>query len=369
VTDPVANPPSAADRQSFVVDTAVRLAFVGLLAYWSLILIAPFIVVGLWGTILTVALYPVFLWLKGRLGGHGRLAAVFLTLTLLVVAFGPASLLATALIENLQGLADRLAAGTLRIPPPAESVRGWPIIGENLYQTWTLASTNLIEALQRLEPQVRPAARFLLTAAASAGSGLLQVLASVVIAGFLFVPGERLAAAVRTFAKRVVSTQGDHFVALAGSTIRNVARGVIGLSLLQSLLIGIGLLTAGLPGAGLVTMAALVLCIVQIGPGVIVLATIVWAWLTLDVVYAALFTAYMVPAALMDNFLKPFVLSQGLPIPMLVIFIGVIGGTLTHGLIGLFVGPVVLAVAYELLRAWIAGTASAATSMAEGAPQ
>ena len=355
MSGPAEDPPTGIDRQSQIVDISIRLAFVALLAYWSLILIGPFIIVGLWGIVLAVALYPTFLWLRKRLAGSGILAAALLALTLLVVVFGPASLLATALIENLQGLAERLAEGTLRIPPPSESIRNWPIVGVNLYQTWALASTNLVEALQRLEPQLRPAAQFLLSAAASAGVGLLQFLASVIIASFLFVPAEHLAAGVRALVKRVVASQGDHFVALAGATIRNVARGVIGISLLQSLLIGIGLLVAGLPGAGLVTLAALILCIVQIGPGVVVLATIVWAWLTLDVVYAVLFTAYMVPAALLDNFLKPIVLSQGLPVPMLVIFVGVIGGTLAHGLIGLFVGPVVLAVAYDLLVHWMAG--------------
>lgn len=355
----LANPPSqAAGRQSAVVDIVIRLAFVGLLTYWSLILIGPFIVIGLWGVILAVALYPTFGWLRRRLGGRGKPAAAILTVTLLVVVLGPASLLATALVENLQQLASRLAEGTLRVPPPAESVRNWPLFGEDLYRSWALASTNLAEALARLEPQVRPAARVLLSAAASAGIGIFQFVASVVIAGFLFVPAERLVLAIRNFAKRIILRQGDHFVTLAGSTIRNVARGIIGISLLQALLIGVGLLVAGLPGAGLVTLAALILGILQIGPGLLVLATIVWAWFAMEATYALLFTVYMVPAALIDNFLKPIVLAQGLPTPMVIIFVGVIGGTLAHGLIGLFVGPIVLAVAYELLVLWITDKAA-----------
>lgn len=353
MSDLVNNPFAAAGKQSLVVDIAIRLAIVGLLAYWSLILIGPFIVVGLWGVILAVALYPTFIWLTRRTGGRAKLAAILLTLLLLIIAFGPASLLAAALIENLQELAKQLADGTLRVPPPAEGVRDWPIIGENLHEIWQLASTNLGAAFGYLEPQMGSAVRFLLSAAASAGIGVFQFVASVVIAGFLFVPAERLVAATRRFAKRVILRQGDHFVTLAGSTIRNVARGIIGIALLQALLIGIGLLVAGLPGAGLITLLALVLGIIQIGPGLVVLATIVWAWFTMEAFYAILFTAYMVPAALLDNFLKPLVLGQGLPTPMVVIFVGVLGGTLAHGLIGLFVGPIVLAVAYELLLLWI----------------
>lgn len=353
-----ANPARAGSPQSLAVDIAIRLAFVGLMAYWSLILIGPFIVIGLWGIILAVALYPTFLWLRKRLGGHGRLAASVLTISLLVIVFGPASLLATALIDNLQELADGISEGTLRVPPPAAAVRGWPIIGENLFQFWSLASTNLAEALEHAEPHLRPTARVLLAAAASAGIGVLQLIASVIIAGFLFVPAERLAAGIRAFVKRIIAEQGDRFVDLAGSTIRNVARGIIGVSLLQSLLIGLGLLAAGVPAAGLVTMGALILGILQIGPGILTLPTIIWAWLTLDAGYALLFTAYMAPVTVLDNFLKPIVLAHGLATPMLIIFIGVLGGTLAHGLIGLFVGPIVLAVGYELLLLWVAGRSS-----------
>lgn len=336
------------------VDIAIRLAFVGLLAYWSLLLIGPFVIVGLWGVILAVALYPTFVWLRNLLAGRGSLAAALLTIALLVVVFGPASLLAIALVENLQQLAGRIAEGALQVPPPPQTVQDWPFIGKNLYQTWHLSSTNLGEALDRLGPQLRPVAAFLLSAAAAAGIGVLQLLASIIIAGFLYVPAERLVRGFRAFAKRVVAKQGDHFVTLAGSTIRNVARGVIGISLLQSLLIGLGLLAAGIPGAGLITLGTLVLGILQIGPGMLVLPTIIWAWLTHDAVNALLFTAYMVPVTLLDNFLKPIVLAHGLATPMLIIFIGVIGGTLAHGLIGLFVGPIVLAVGYELLLLWVA---------------
>lgn len=351
-------PQSAAAESSIsatVVDVAIRLSFVGLLAAWSLLLIAPFIGVGLWGVILAVALYPVFAWLRARFGGRGTPAAVLITLALLLIVIGPASLLSAALIENLQGLAAHVQSGTLRVPVPPEGVRDWPLVGGRLYDIWHLAATNLGEALSRLGPQLRYAGGVFLSAAAGAGVGMLQFVASVVIAGCLFLPAERLVKAVRAFATRVIKRQGDLFVDLAGTTIRNVARGVIGVSLLQSLLIGIGLLVAGVPAAGLFTVIALVLGIVQIGPAIVVLASVVWVWIDLDTLYAVLFTAYMVPVTLLDNVLKPVIMSRGLTTPMLVILVGVIGGTLVHGLIGIFVGPIVLAVAYELLVFWVKG--------------
>jgi predicted PurR-regulated permease PerM len=158
---------------------------------------------------------------------------------------------------------------------------------------------------------------------------------------------------VRAFARRIAAGRGDLFVNLAGATIRNVSRGVIGVALLQTLLIGVGLLAAGVPGAGLITFLALILAVIQIGPGILIIGTIIWAWFNLDTLGAALFTAYMIPASLIDNVLRPIVMSHGLSTPMPVILVGVIGGTLSHGIIGLFVGPIVLAVAYELLVLWV----------------
>lgn len=345
--------PPAGGTSSVVVDTAVRLALVGLLAAWALHLIAPFIAVALWGVILAVALHPVFDWLRKRIGGHGKTAAVIVTLVLVLIVFGPTSLLSAGLIENLQSLSGRVEAGTLRVPPPFESVRDWPIIGEQLYQTWELASTNLGDVFTRFEPQLKSLGKGFLSTAAGAGIGIIQFVVAAVIAGFLFVPADHLVKGVRAFAKRLAAQRGDLFVDLAGATIRNVARGVIGIALLQSLLIGIGLLVAGIPAAGLLTFIALILGIVQIGPGIVILGALIWAWTSLDVIGALAFTVYFIPVGLLDNILKPIVMSRGLSTPMLVIFIGVIGGTLAHGIIGLFVGPIILAVVYELIVVWV----------------
>jgi len=350
---------------SIILDNVIRLVFVGLLVVWSLMLVGPFITVGIWGVVLAVALYPVFAWLRARFGGRGTPAALLVTLVLLLVIIGPASLLSTALVENVQSVAERVASGTLQIPPPAESVRGWPLIGDQLFQIWSLTSSNIGEAAARLEPQLKALAKIFLSTAAGAGIGILQFLASVIIAGFLYVPAAHLVGGVRALAERIADRRGNLFVDLAANTIRNVARGVIGISLLQALLIGIGLLVVGAPGAGLLTFLALILGIVQIGPGIVVLLAVVWAWMTQDTIVAVLFTAYIVPAALVDNVLKPIILSRGLTTPMLVIFVGVIGGTLLHGLIGLFIGPIVLAVAYEVLVVWVTGEEPTATGKAD----
>ena len=219
---------------------------------------------------------------------------------------------------------------------------------------WALASSNLEDFLGQYGRPILNVGDWTLHAAAGLAGSVILVLAAVVISGFLYGPAPRLAAGVRHFAVRVVGARGSAFVDLAGITIRNVARGVIGVALIQSLLIGFALIVAEVPAAGLLTLAVLVLGILQIGSGPVVIPLLIWAWVTRDTMPALFLTLYMIPASLIDNALKPILMGKGLATPALVIFAGVIGGTISYGLIGLFLGPVVLAVFYDLLRFWTA---------------
>ena len=178
-------------------------------------------------------------------------------------------------------------------------------------------------------------------------------MASVLLAGFLFPSGPRLLAATRDIQARLVPHRSQDFVALAGATIRTVSQGVIGIAILQSLLVGIGLKLAGVPGAGVLAFAVLVLAIIQIGSAIVVFPVIIWIWATKDFTPALLITVYLLIVGLADNVLKPLLMGRGLGTPMLVIFIGVLGGTLAHGIVGLFVGPIILAVVWELMMAWL----------------
>jgi predicted PurR-regulated permease PerM len=332
---------------------ALRLAFLGLLLFFSLIIVRPFIEIIVWSVILAVALYPIFRLVAKWLGGRRRLAAALITILLLLIVFGPVTWLALDLAEVLPTIFERLESGKISVPQPIETVRKWPLIGEPLFEFWADASTNLKAALAKILPHLKPFASSLLAVAGTAGIGILQFLASVIIAGFLLSPGPSLVEAVAAFARRLESKRGDEFVQLAGATIRNVSQGVIGVSLLQALLAGVGLLAAGVPGAGLMAFFVLILGVIQIGPAVVLIPVIIWSWMTMETTTALLFTAYMAPVGLIDNILRPIIMSRGLTTPMLVIFIGAIGGTLSHGIIGLFVGPIVLAVAWELLVTWV----------------
>jgi predicted PurR-regulated permease PerM len=207
-------------------------------------------------------------------------------------------------------------------------------------------------ALTQIGPELKPVGTALLGYAGSAGIGTLQFIAAVAVSGFLLLPGPSMVNSARMIFRRIAGRRGDEFVSLAGATVRSLARGVIGVSVLQALLVGIGLMVAGVPAAGLFSFLVLILGIVQIGPLIVTGPLVIWSWTTMDLGGALIFSAYMLPVTLLDNFLRPFVMAHGLKTPMLIILVGVIGGVLTHGVIGLFIGPLVLAIAWELLMAW-----------------
>jgi predicted PurR-regulated permease PerM len=335
------------------VELTIRLGVLGLLLYWAFVLISPFITIAIWSVVLTAALYPVYEWIVDRLGGRRRLAAALLTLLNLLIVIGPATWLALGLIDSLGTLAERIDLSALALPPPPIALKGWPLIGEPIYQFWDLASTNLAAAFAKVAPQLKPLGGILVQIATGAGTGIIQFFLAIIVAGFLFSPAPSLVDALRRFSRAVAADRGEKFVQIAGATIRAISRGVIGISVLQAFLAGVGLLAVGFPGASLITSAVLILGIIQIGPSIVLVPVMVWSWMTMETTTALLFTAYMIPVNLLDNVLRPLVLGRGLDTPMLVILIGVIGGTISYGLTGLFLGPIVLAVLWDLSAAWL----------------
>ncbi len=341
------------ENRSNVIDLVIRLFLIGFLFTWCFILLRPFIGIILWGIILAIALFPIFSWFKNLLKGRGKLAGTIITLVGVGVIIGPVSVVATVFVNNVQTFADSIMSGNLVIPPPPEGLETWPLIGQSIDRIWESASVNLKSVLGQFQPQLEQLAKNLLFLAANIGLTLLKFILSIIIAGILMINSEGLSRRVTEVLLRLTPQQGEEFLSLAAATIRGVTRGIIGVAILQSLLIGIGLMVAQIPFAGLLTLLCLVLAIIQIGPGLVVFPSIIFAWSTMGTVGALLFTIWMVPMTLIDNILKPILMSQGLPVPTIVILIGVLGGTLVHGILGLFIGPVVLSLGYELLTAWV----------------
>jgi predicted PurR-regulated permease PerM len=352
----------ASDYSTF--DVVIRLGLIGLLIYWSVRVVGPFVTMALWSAILVVALYPIFDWLARRLRSP-KLAAILITLLCLAIVIGPVTWLGFALIGGAEFLMKSFDA--LPVPSPPASVKAWPLVGEQIFRLWTLAVTDTKAILLEIVPKLKPYGTELLDMAGTVVWGLLEFIASIIIAGFLYVPGPRLAQGLRSALRRISGERADEMMHLAGRTILNVSRGVVGIALVQSLLAGIGFVAAGIIGAGFLTFLALILGIVQLGASVLLIPMIIWSWFSMETTHALLFTAYMIPVSLFDNIFKPLVMARGLLTPMPVILVGVIGGTIAYGISGLFLGPILLSVAWALLVHWVEdqNPASAAASPVE----
>ena len=336
------------------IEAAIRIGLVLLLVLWCFNIIRPFILLVLWGAILAVAVYPLFEKLQSMLGGRQKLAATLMTLIALAMLVIPTVMLSGSAIENSQALAKHMEEGTLRIPPPSDNVESWPLVGEKLHRAWSLASNNLSAALSKYKDQLTEFAKWMLTAAAGAGAVLLQFIVSIIIAGMLLVYAKSGTDAVVTVSARLVGEEGGEKLAgMAGATVRSVAQGVLGVAVIQAVLAGIGLLVIGVPYAGVWTLLVLLLAIVQLPTILILGPIIVYVFTITTTVPAVIFMIWSLLVGMSDSLLKPLLLGRGLDVPMLVILLGAIGGMILSGIIGLFVGAVVLAVGYKLFMVWL----------------
>jgi predicted PurR-regulated permease PerM len=335
------------------IELTIRLCVIGTLIYWTFVIVEPFAAMIVWSVVLAVAFYPIFEKLSSLLGNRRGVAAALMAVAGLFLIIGPATWVGVGVFDPIKSVIAGFDAGDILIPPPPESVKDWPIVGQQIHAFWELASTNLRSALSQVLPQLKPVGEYLLGMARNAGLGTLKFILSVVMAGFMLAYGPQLLTATRALARRIDPATGSKFVDLAGATINAVSRGVMGLSLMQAVIGGLGMYLSHVPGAGLLTIAILVLGIIQIGPLLIVAPVIFYAWTQMTTAAAIGLTLCMLTVNYMDNFIKPFLLARGLSTPIPVIFIGVLGGVLAYGVPGLFVGPVVLAVVWELTQAWI----------------
>jgi len=300
-----------------------------------------------------VAVSPLFRGLARLLGGRPKIAALLITLAMLLLIVGPAVSLVLVAVENARAIAGDMSDGTLSIPPPPEGIEDWPVVGEKLSKFWRKAYLNLEHALGQLVPEIQAVGTWILDAAAGAGLGILQFLVAVIISGLLLVHskgGHRLAHAL---CRRLVGESGSDLADLAEATVHSVMRGVIGIAVIQALLAGLGMVVAGIPSAGLWTVVCLFLCVVHIGTIPVMLPAVIYLFVNGETWVAVLFLIWAIFVSLIDNVIVPLILGRGLDVPKAVIFLGAIGGMIVSGIIGLFVGSVILALGYKLLGGWL----------------
>lgn len=339
--------------QDNVMTSFIQIAAVALIVYWCFTIIAPFLGMVLWAVIIAVALFPAHVSLSNKLGDKAKLSATLFVLLGLAILIMPTVLLAESSIAALRALAEGLHDGALVVPAPDAAVAEWPLVGSTIYEIWNSAAVNLEKTLNQFAPQLRDAGQWMLGFAGSMAVGVLVFSFSIIVAGVFLISAEGGYRVSRSIGLTLSHDHGKDMIDMAIATIRSVAKGVLGVAIIQALLSAIGLVLIGVPGAGLWAGVILLLAIMQLPPLLILGPITIWVFSVADPVPATIFAVYAFIVSISDSFLKPLFLGRGMDIPMLVILIGAIGGAFTSGIIGLFVGAVVLAVGYKLLIAWM----------------
>ena len=331
----------------------IQIAAVTLIVLWCFRIMSPFIGMVLWGLIIAVALYPLYQSLSARMGNRAKLSATIFVLLGLAILVLPTVMLAESSVTALRTVAAGLESGSIAVSPPDESVAEWPLVGSTIYEIWNAAAHNLEATLNKFAPQLRDFGQSLLSMAGSMLVGVLIFVFSIIVAGVFLVSADGGYRVARTFGRTLSDEYGEEMIDMAIETIRSVAKGVLGVAVIQALLSAVGLVAIGVPAAGIWAGIILLLAIMQLPPLLVLVPIAIWVFSVADTTPATIFAIYAFVVSISDSFLKPLFLGRGMDIPMLVILIGAIGGMMTSGIVGLFVGAVVLAVGYKLLITWM----------------
>jgi len=335
------------------VEIAIRLGLIFLIMAWCLQILTPFISLIAWGAIIAVALYSPFLKLVEKLGGRKKLAVTLIAVGGIAVILIPVISLSDSLVDGATKFGNEISTGQVSIPPPSESVKEWPLIGAKTYDLWHQASVDLKTLLEKYPHQLAAAGKKLLGAAAGIGAGLLQFIISTLIAAVFLLNTEAASEHMRRLATRLAGPQGGELLDMSVSTIRSVAVGVIGIAFIQAMLGGLGMMFAGVPAAGLFAIAILILAIAQLPPLLVLGPVAVYVFSAESTTVAMVFLIWSILVSFSDVVLKPLLLGRGVNVPMLVILLGAIGGMITSGIVGLFIGAVILALGYSLFGVWV----------------
>jgi predicted PurR-regulated permease PerM len=344
-----------------LTQTTLRVLFISILIGTSFWIARPFLPAIIWATMIVIATWPVMIRLQKVMGGKRGRAVAAMSVALLLVFVVPFSLAAITVYENSGAAVEWL--NSLRsqpLPQPPSWVEGVPMVGSKAAGAWREAAEGGPEGLvARVAPYVGQIFNWFVGTLGGLGVLIIQFLVTVLICAILYSRGEGVSRVIRLFGRRMAGTQGEDSVILAGKAIRGIAMGVVGTALLQTLATGIGLAIAGVPAAALLTVLVFVLCIAQIGPALILFAAAGWLYWSGSHVAGVLLLIYALPVIALDNVVRPVLIRRGVDLPLLLIMSGVIGGLMAFGIVGIFIGPVVLAVAHALLKNWLGEDAAA----------
>ena len=332
----------------------LQIVAVVLLVGLCLWIVAPFVTLVIWGVIISVAIFPAHQKLTEVLGGREKLSAGLLVLAGLLILVIPTWMMTESTVSAARDLGASMQGGAIAIPPPADRVAEWPVIGKQLHATWSQAADDLQGLINQFQPQLVTVGQAVAKGVGATVLGVVQFVFSIFVAGALLPSAQSGYRSSCAIATALAGENGKAYTDMSIATIRSVSKGVVGVAIIQALLAGIGLVVMNVPAAGIWSALVLVLAVVQLPPLLVLGPVAVWVFSVADPVPATIFAIYAVLVSLCDSVLKPLFLGRGTDIPMLVILIGALGGAISAGLLGLFLGPVVLAVGYTIVTEWMA---------------
>jgi predicted PurR-regulated permease PerM len=340
-----------------LLDVLIRAGLILAMVMLCYRVLSPFLTLMVWALILAVTLYPLHQSLASKVGGKQGLAATLLVVVGLVLIVVPTAMLMSSLGDSVQQLVHDVQNNSLKIPAPRPGVEAWPVVGKQIYDVWSRAHADLPALVQSMQPKIGELARIALGFVASIGGGLLQLLASFIIAGIVMAFGQAGSRGSGAIFERIVGhARGSEFASLSTATIRAVAQGVIGVAFLQAIIVGLALLVAGIPWAGVLAVLVLVLGIAQVPALLVTLPAIIYIWSSgaYSTAAAIAYTVVLFLSGMADNVLKPLMLGRGVDAPMPVILLGALGGMATAGILGMFVGATLLTLGYQIFMGWVA---------------
>ena len=338
---------------NLAIEIVVKLVLLGVVLFWAFMILKPFIVLVIWAIIIAVTLSPLITRLEKRFAGKRKQIVWGIVLASVLALLVPTYMLSDSIIASSQNVAHQLKEGSLVVPPPSDKVAEWPLVGEKLHAFWSAAATNLEETLRKYQEPLKEYGGKIASAVGGALGAVVQFVIALIIAAVFLSNSEGSVKVSHAIANRLIGEKGVEWTQLSAMTVRSVVQGILGIALIQSALSLIGMVAIGVPFAALWAFLVLFLAIIQLPPILILGPVIAYVFSYADGTPATIFAVYAVIVGASDGFLKPLLLGRGVDIPMLVILLGAIGGMILSGIIGLFVGAVVLALAYKLFVTWL----------------
>ncbi|HEY5748772.1 MAG TPA: AI-2E family transporter [Chryseolinea sp.] len=340
----------------------------GVLAFifgWCFKILSPFLLPIIWGLIISITVYPMFKKLKAKLGDRGKIASILITVVFLAILLVPAYFLSESLIDGVRGFKTMIDEGQSPIPPPGERAKALPGFVQPFVTIWQEASDNLQSSVSKHPEAFKNAGFAVLSFITKTGAGVLSFMVSIIIAGVFLAYAKEGGHTVKKIFFKLAGKKGEELVAVSEATIRSVVKGILGVAIIQTLLSGLGFAVVGVPAAGLWTLFCLIFAIIQIGVGPVMIPMIIYVFNTSDLTTGILFMIWGVLTLVSDNILKPILLGRGAPVPLLVVFLGAIGGFIAVGFLGLFLGAVILSLGYKLYESWMAEDSSEKSDLAD----